>query len=161
MGKEAMSSCWHVCFSAPIVSQNLVCGVCYEWEMMLALGKSYILQRWSVFLVGVPAHNTILAVWNTKAKQKTITKTKQKTKTKQNTKIYWAILSIWEEWKGKRERVGTRLTIVTFKRSLIIDDKSLPHKLWRSFTRLLIFKIKLSSERSLRLNFRARVLLDD
>ena len=35
---------------------------------------------------------------------------------------------------------------VTFKRSLIIDDKSLPHKLWRSFTRLLIFKIKFSSK---------------
>ena len=32
--------------------------------------------------------------------------------------------------------------LVTFKRSLIIDDKSLPHKL----RRLLIFKIKLSSE---------------
>ena len=29
---------------------------------------------------------------------------------------------------------------------LIIDDKSLPHKPRRSFTRLLIFKIKFSSE---------------
>ena len=31
--------------------------------------------------------------------------------------------------------------IVTFTRSLIIDDKSIPHKLWRSFTWLPIFKI--------------------
>ena len=35
---------------------------------------------------------------------------------------------------------------VTFKRYLIIDDKSLPHKQQRSFTRLLIFKIRISSE---------------
>ena len=40
--------------------------------------------------------------------------------------------------------------VVTFKRSLIIDDKSWPHKLWRSFTRLLIFKIKFPSESLIR-----------
>ena len=37
-------------------------------------------------------------------------------------------------------------SLVTFKRSLIIDNKSLPHKRRRSFTRLLIFKIKFSSK---------------
>ena len=36
--------------------------------------------------------------------------------------------------------------IVPFKRYLIIDVKSLPHKQRWSFTRLLIFKIKFSSE---------------
>ena len=38
------------------------------------------------------------------------------------------------------------LDTCTFIWSLIIDDKSLPHKLQWSFTRLLIFKIELSSE---------------
>ena len=38
------------------------------------------------------------------------------------------------------------LPIVTFKRYLIINDKSLPHKQRWSFTWLLIFKIKFSSE---------------
>ena len=37
--------------------------------------------------------------------------------------------------------VAGLVSIVTFKRSLIIDDKSIPHKLQRLFTRLLIFKI--------------------
>ena len=38
------------------------------------------------------------------------------------------------------------VTLVTFKRYLIIDDKSLPHKQRRAFTWLLIFKIKFSSQ---------------
>ena len=42
--------------------------------------------------------------------------------------------------------MSAQKTKVTFKRYLIIDDKSLPHKQRRSFTRLLIFKIKFSSE---------------
>ena len=44
------------------------------------------------------------------------------------------------------EETVTMRTIVTFKRYLIIDDKSLPHKQRRSFTQLLISKIKFSSE---------------
>ena len=37
-------------------------------------------------------------------------------------------------------------TVPNHWRLLIIDDKSLPHKQRRAFTRLLIFKIKFSSE---------------
>ena len=37
-------------------------------------------------------------------------------------------------------------TVPNHRRLLIIDDKSLPHKQRRAFTRLLIFKIKFSSE---------------
>ena len=37
-------------------------------------------------------------------------------------------------------------TVPNNRRLLIIDDKSLPHKQRRAFTRLLIFKIKISSE---------------
>ena len=36
-------------------------------------------------------------------------------------------------------------TVPNHRRLLIIDDKSLPHKQWRAFTRLLIFKINFSS----------------
>ena len=46
-----------------------------------------------------------------------------------------------------RRKVMKQDTIVPFKRYLIIEDKSSPaHKQWRSFTWLLIFKIKFSSE---------------
>ena len=37
-------------------------------------------------------------------------------------------------------------TVPNHRRLLIIDDKSLPHKQRRAFTRQLIFKIKFSSE---------------
>ena len=37
-------------------------------------------------------------------------------------------------------------TVPNHRRLLIIDDKSLPHKQRRAFTRLLFFKIKFSSE---------------
>ena len=37
-------------------------------------------------------------------------------------------------------------TVPNHRRLLIIDDKSLPHKQRRASTRLLIFKIKFSSE---------------
>ena len=37
-------------------------------------------------------------------------------------------------------------TVPNHRQLLIIDDKNLPHKQRRSFTRLLIFKIKFSSE---------------
>ena len=55
------------------------------------------------------------------------------------------ILCMLERRAMGNQLVG-KVTIVTFKRYLIIDDKSLPHKQRRAFTRLLIFNIKFSRQ---------------
>ena len=56
----------------------------------------------------------------------------------------WAIPTLLD--RQPRAFYSYEWGIVTFKWYLIIHDKSLPHKQRRSFTRLLIFKIKFSSE---------------
>ena len=48
---------------------------------------------------------------------------------------------------GRKQQVISYVqTVPNLRRLLIIDDKSLPHKQRRAFTRLLIFKIKFLSE---------------
>ena len=59
------------------------------------------------------------------------------------TALYWRKVTCQG---GNKNLVVNVQMVPNHRRLLIIDDKSLPHKQQRAFTRLLIFKIKFSSE---------------